>query len=98
MSAGTIEDIVNFPQPGTMAVYSKQGKLTDLNKVINADWLKKNYKPGFLSTDTVPDASGQPILGGVFERVNVKGTVWYPKKQFDAAGYKVPTTWDEQQS
>jgi alpha-glucoside transport system substrate-binding protein len=96
-AAGTIEDIVNFPQPGTMAGYAAQGKLTDLNKVINPDWLKKNYKSGFVTTGMVKDASGNQILGGVFERVNVKGTVWYPKKQFDAAGYKVPTTWDEQQ-
>jgi alpha-glucoside transport system substrate-binding protein len=27
--------------------------------------------------------------------VNGKSFVWYPKKAFDAAGYKVPTTWDE---
>jgi alpha-glucoside transport system substrate-binding protein len=44
----------------------------------------------------IPDASGKMILGGVFERVNVKGTVWYPKKAFEEAGYKIPTTWDEQ--
>jgi alpha-glucoside transport system substrate-binding protein len=98
VAAGTIEDIVNFPQPGTMAGYAKQGKIIDLNKVINQDWLKKNYKQGFIDTNMVTDATGAKILGGVFERVNVKGTVWYPKKQFDAAGYKVPTTWDEQQA
>ena len=28
--------------------------------------------------------------------MNAKGLVWYPKKAFDAAGYKIPTTWDEQ--
>ncbi len=97
VAAGTIEDIVNFPQPGTMAGYAAQGKLVDLNKVINQDWLKKNYKQGFIDTNMVVDQNGNKMLGGVFERVNVKGTVWYPKKQFDAAGYKVPTTWDEQQ-
>ena len=48
VAAGTIEDIVNFPQPGTMAGYAKQGKIIDLNKVINQDWLKKNYKQGFI--------------------------------------------------
>ncbi len=98
IAANTIEDIVNFPQPGTMAGYAKQGLITDLNKVVNPDWLKTNYKQGFLDTNTVPGKDGTPILGGVFERVNVKGTIWYPKKQFDAAGYKVPTTWAEQQA
>ena len=34
-------------------------------------------------------------MAGVWERVNGKSFVWYPKKAFDAAGYKVPTTWDE---
>ena len=28
-------------------------------------------------------------------RANGKSTVWYPKAEFDAAGYAVPTTWDE---
>lgn len=27
--------------------------------------------------------------------MNVKSLVWYPKKAFDAAGYKVPSTWEE---
>ena len=36
-----------------------------------------------------------PIMAGVWERVNGKGFVYYPKKAWDAAGYKVPTTFDE---
>jgi alpha-glucoside transport system substrate-binding protein len=94
--SGTIEDIVNFPQPGTMGSYAKQGKIIDLNKFIKADWLKKNYNQGFIDTNTVPDASGKPILGGIFNRINLKSIVFYPKKAFDEAGYKIPTTWDEQ--
>jgi len=96
VQAGTEEDIVNFPQPGRMAGFAKQGKIIDLNKVVNPAWLKENYKQGFLDTNTVVDGSGNKILGGIFERVNIKGIVWYPKAAFDAAGYKVPTTWDEQ--
>jgi len=34
-------------------------------------------------------------MAGIWERVNGKGFVYYPKKAFDAAGYKVPTTYDE---
>lgn len=95
VTSGTVEDIVNFPQPGTMAGYAKQGKIIDLNKVINQDWLKQNYKQGFIDTNTVADASGNKILGGVFNRINFKGAVWYPKKAFTDAGYQVPKTWDE---
>jgi len=93
--SGTIEDIVNFPQPGTMGSYAKQGKLVDLNGFIKSDWLKENYNQGFIDTNTVPDANGKPILGGIFNRINLKSIVFYPKKAFDEAGYKVPQTWDE---
>jgi alpha-glucoside transport system substrate-binding protein len=34
-------------------------------------------------------------MAGVWERVNAKSLVWYPKKAFDDAGYTIPTTWDE---
>jgi alpha-glucoside transport system substrate-binding protein len=93
--SGTIEDIVNFPQPGTMGSYAKQGKIVDLNTFIKPEWLKENYNQGFVDTNTVPDASGKPILGGVFNRINLKSIVFYPKKAFDEAGYTVPETWDE---
>jgi alpha-glucoside transport system substrate-binding protein len=95
VQAGTIEDIVNFPQPGTMGSYAKQGKIIDLNTVIKPEWLKENYNQGFIDTNTVPDASGKQILGGIFNRINFKSAVWYPKKHFDEAGYKIPQTWDE---
>ena len=94
INAGTIEDIVNFPQPGAMALWAKQGKVIDLNKFMKADWLKKNYDPGLININTVDTPNGK-ILGGVFERINYKSAVWYPKKAFDAAGYKIPTTWNE---
>ncbi|KPV51236.1 ABC transporter substrate-binding protein, partial [Kouleothrix aurantiaca] len=93
--SGTIEDIVNFPQPGVMASYAKQGKLIDLNSFIKADWLKKNYNQGFIDTNTAADAGGKMILGGIFNRINVKSIVFYPKKAFDEAGYTIPETWDD---
>jgi alpha-glucoside transport system substrate-binding protein len=88
-------DIADFPQPGLLASIAKTGKILDVNKFIKADWLAQEYNKGYLDTATVDGPSGK-ILGGVFQRVNAKGLVWYPKKAFDAAGYKTPTTWDEQ--
>jgi alpha-glucoside transport system substrate-binding protein len=38
------------------------------------------------------------VNGGVYGvpyKVDVKSTVWYPRKAFEAAGYAVPKTWDE---
>jgi alpha-glucoside transport system substrate-binding protein len=43
----------------------------------------------------MPGKDGSPIMAGIWERVNGKGFVYYPKKEFDAAGYKVPTTHEE---
>lgn len=97
VQGGSPPDIADFPQPGLMASIAKTGKVQDVSKWINASWLSQEYNKGYIDTATVDGASGK-ILGGVFQRVNAKGLVWYPKKAFDAAGYKIPTTWDEQQA
>jgi alpha-glucoside transport system substrate-binding protein len=34
-------------------------------------------------------------IAGVWYRGNIKSLVWYPKDDFDAAGYDIPTTWNE---
>lgn len=97
LEAGTIEDIADITSPGFLVSYGKTGKIVDLNKVINPDWLKANFPQGFLDTTTVDGPSGK-ILGGLFTYINFKSAVWYPKKAFDEAGYKVPTTWAEQKA
>jgi alpha-glucoside transport system substrate-binding protein len=93
---GNPPDIADFPQPGLMASIAKSGKLQDVSKWFASGWLEQEYNKGYLDTATVDGASGK-ILGGIFQRVNAKGLVWYPKAEFDKAGYKTPTTWDEQQ-
>jgi len=94
MDAGNAPDVVDFPQPGLLATFAAQGKITDLNKYLNKDTLTKNYNQYWLDQATMPGKDG-PIMAGVWERVNGKGFIYYPKKAFDAAGYKVPTTYDE---
>ena len=32
---------------------------------------------------------------GIPTNINLKSMIWYPKDDFDAAGYTVPTTWDD---
>ena len=34
-------------------------------------------------------------IWGIPYKVDLKSVVWYPIKAFEAAGYEVPTTWDE---
>ncbi len=43
----------------------------------------------------VEGPDGNMMTGGVWHRFNGKCLVWYPKDDFDAAGYTIPTTWDE---
>jgi len=95
VQGGSRPEMSYVPQPGLMASIAKTGKGLDVSKIINMDWLNSEYNKGYIDTATVDGANGK-ILGGVFQRVNAKGLVWYPKKAFDDAGYKIPTTWDEQ--
>ncbi len=94
VEGGDAPDIVDFPQPGLLLSLVKKGYGVDLNKVIDNAWLKKNYKQAWLDMGTMAGKNGT-IMAGIWNRVNGKSLVWYPKKDFDAAGYKVPTTWDE---
>ena len=41
----------------------------------------------------ITDDAGK--IWGIPFKVDVKSTIWYPIKAFEAAGYAVPTTWDE---
>jgi alpha-glucoside transport system substrate-binding protein len=89
-----VTDIVDFPQPGLLASFVSEGKVIDVNGVINPDWLAENYIPSWLQMGTMQGPDG-PIMAGVWARANGKSFVFYPKAAFDAAGYTVPETWDE---
>jgi alpha-glucoside transport system substrate-binding protein len=95
VDAGNAPDIADFPQPGKAGNFAQKGKLTDPTKWISMDWLKQQYNQSWLDMAMVTGADGKPMTGGVWHRFNGKSLVWYPKAAFDAAGYKVPTTWDE---
>jgi alpha-glucoside transport system substrate-binding protein len=80
-------DIALFPQPGLMLDFARQGKLQDLGGMLNMDSLRASLVPGILDTGTL---EGKTY--GVPMSMNVKSLVWYPKKAFEAKGYKTPTT------
>jgi alpha-glucoside transport system substrate-binding protein len=94
VDAGDAPDIVDFPQPGLLANFVKDGKVVDLGQYLQRDDLLKRYNASWLDMAMMDGPSG-PLMAGVWERVNGKSLVWYPKDDFDAAGYEVPTTWDE---
>ncbi len=94
VDAGNPPDIADFPQPGAVANYARQGHIVDPTTWISEDWLKQQYNQSWLDMGTVTGPDG-PMTGGVWHRFNGKSLVWYPKAAWDAAGYQIPTTWDE---
>ena len=95
VAGGQAPDMADFPQPGLLEEFTKQGKIVDINTFMNPDWLKQNYAPFWLDLAMRPGADGKPFMAGVWARDSVKSLVWYPKKAWDAAGYKIPQTWDD---
>jgi len=87
-------DIADFPQPGLLASFARQGKVVDVSQQLSMDHLQSNYNQAWLDMATLESPDG-PIMAGVWHRTAGKSFVWYPKAQFDAAGYEVPATWDE---
>lgn len=94
VDGGNAPDIADFPQPGLLSTFVKQGKVIDVSSFIDKAYLEKNYNKSWLDMANIDGANGK-IMAGVWTRSSVKSLVWYPKKQFEEAGYKVPETWDE---
>jgi alpha-glucoside transport system substrate-binding protein len=90
VDAGQAPDVADFPQPGKVKTFVDQGKIVDVNTFIDKAWLTQQYNQSWLDMATMGG-----ISAGVWNRTSVKSLVWYPKDDFDAAGYKVPQTWDE---
>jgi alpha-glucoside transport system substrate-binding protein len=94
IEGGNPPDIVDFPQPGFLATFAKDGYVVDLNTFMDPTDLSTRYNQSWIDMATMEGSDG-PIMAGIWARVNGKSLVWYPKKAFDEAGYTVPTTWDE---
>ncbi|HNO30162.1 MAG TPA: ABC transporter substrate-binding protein, partial [Anaerolineales bacterium] len=94
IEAGNAPDLIDFPQPGLLATFVAQGKIVDVSQYLDMESVAANYNQSWLDMATMQGPDG-PIMAGVWERVNGKSLVWYPKKAWDEAGYAIPQTWDE---
>lgn len=94
VNGGNAPDIADFPQPGLLANIAKSGKVVDVSTFLDQATMQKKYNQSWLDMATMDGANGK-IMAGVWARSSVKSLVWYNKKEFDAAGYTVPKTWDE---
>jgi alpha-glucoside transport system substrate-binding protein len=95
VEGGDAPDIADFPQPGLLATFARQGYVIDPSTFIPEDWLKQQWNESWLQMAMMPDENGNEMMGGLWYRFNGKSLVWYPKDDFDAAGYEIPETWDE---
>ena len=87
---GTL-DVAAVPQPGAIPGLVDKGNLVSLEDLgFNIDDLNKQFGEAFVA---LGEYNGKHY--GLPTNINLKSMVWYPKKAFDAAGYTVPTTWDE---
>ncbi len=94
LDGGDRPDIVDFPQPGLLAIAAAKGQAIDVATVINPAWIEQNYTKAWRDLATMPGPNGS-MTAGIWARANGKSLVFYPKAEFDAAGYQVPETWDE---
>jgi alpha-glucoside transport system substrate-binding protein len=95
VDAGDAPDIADFPQPGLLAGFVRQGKIVDPTEWIPESWLQQQYNQSWLDMAQMEGPDGTDQTAGVWHRFNGKSLVWYPKAKFDEAGYEVPTTWEE---
>jgi alpha-glucoside transport system substrate-binding protein len=88
--AGTL-DVYLAPSPGAAASLAQAGSLASLEDMgFDVGQLEELFGEYLVSLGEV---DGQHY--GIPTNVALKSMVWYPKDDFDKAGYEVPTTWDE---
>jgi alpha-glucoside transport system substrate-binding protein len=89
IDGGAPPDLAFLAQPTPILAYASQGKTVDVATFMDANKLSTEH------ANTIGLVTQEGKIWGIPYKADVKSTVWYPIKAFDAAGYKVPTTWDE---
>jgi alpha-glucoside transport system substrate-binding protein len=89
VTGGTPPDLAFIPQPGLLAQMVKTGKVVKapdaVAAAVDADW-----NAAWKTYGSVNGTFYSAPLGS-----NMKSLVWYSPKAFAAAGYQVPSTWDD---
>lgn len=89
VQGGNPPDISIFPQPGKLAEFARDGDLVALNDDAAAA-TAANWSEAWTVFGNVDGTQyGVPV------KADLKSLVWYQPAAFEAAGYTVPTTFDE---
>jgi len=87
---GTL-DVAAVPQPGAIPALVDSGSIVALEDVgFDIQELNDLFGESFVA---LGEYQGKHY--GIPTNINLKSMVWYPKDDFDAAGYQVPKTFDE---
>ncbi|HEU0041389.1 MAG TPA: ABC transporter substrate-binding protein [Jiangellaceae bacterium] len=87
---GTL-DVAAVPQPGAIPDLVDSGSIVALEDMgFDIDELNATLGESFMA---LGEYNGKHY--GLPTNINLKSMVWYPKDDFDAAGYTVPETWDD---
>jgi len=89
VQGGNPPDISIFPQPGKLAEFARAGSVVALNDEA-AGATSENWAEAWTIFGNVDgEQYGVPV------KADLKSLVWYQPARFEAAGYAVPTTFDE---
>jgi alpha-glucoside transport system substrate-binding protein len=87
---GTL-DVAAVPQPGTVVQMAEDGLIVSMEDLgFDIDELNETFGEAFMA---LGEYEGEHY--GLPTNINLKSMVWYPKDDFDAAGYQIPETWDD---
>lgn len=91
VEGGNPPDVIMYPQPGAVLEQAEAGNAIALEDMgFDLAELEATFGSYLLS---LGEFEGKHY--GIPTNINLKSTVWYAKDDFDAAGYQVPTTFDE---
>jgi DNA-binding SARP family transcriptional activator len=92
-------DLALVPQPGFVAEFARMGALVDLSTYLDVIEVEDAFSSHLVSLGRVgrdgtwPSPTG-PVYG-LPANLDVKSMVWYPVGPFRAAGYEVPSSYQE---
>lgn len=89
VQGGNAPNLAIIPQPGLLQQMVKTGKVAKPPQAVT-DNVDKYWNKAWKSYGTVDGTFYAAPMSA-----NMKSMVWYSPKAFTAAGYQVPTTWDQ---
>jgi len=89
VAGGNAPDLAIIPQPGLLQKMVATGKVAKPPQAVT-DNVTNNWNPAWKSYGSVNGTFYAAPMSA-----NAKSLVWYSPKAFSAAGYTVPTTWND---